>query len=248
MRLAWFPLVVGLWCLAGAGEATAQGDSPPADFNEEEDASTAAQVFQSLAQFGSFGASAGGMLFLADEDASDGARVRPTLQGTFRYRFNADWVGVGDFGFGWNAFESRGDTVLTVHSGTLGIYRHVSQLFGFDWKVGTGGGLYRWNYKFEGKSVRDPETQLPLRDFGFGVFGGLEVERRLSRHVTVIWTNRIHQLFTENKDDYPTLLGGNDRYVSSRIGVSYHFSPYEGILWERQEKRVIRLESGRTGS
>ena len=248
MRLAWFPLVVGLWCLAGAGEATAQSDSRPADPVEEEEASTADRVFQSLAQFGSFGASGGGMLFLADEDASAGALVRPSLQGTFRYRFSRNWLGVGEFGFGWNAFESKGDTVLAVTSGTLGLYRHLSQLLDFDWKIGAGAGFYRWNYKFNGKSIRDPGTQLHLRSADLGLFGGMEAERRLTRHVTVVWTSQAHYIFSENEQDFPTLLGGNDAYVVSRIGVNYHFSPYEGILWERSQQRVIRLESGRAGS
>jgi hypothetical protein len=188
------------------------------------------------------------MRFLSDQDASDGAIIRPSMQAVFRYRFSEDWVGVGEFGFGYNAFKDKGDTVLTVMSGTIGLYRHISGALNFDWKLGAGAGFYGWNYKFNGKSIRDPETQLFLRGSGPGLFTGLEVERRIAKHVTLLMTNQYHFLFTANESDFPTLLGGNDSFFTMRFGVNYHFSPYEGILWEREQKRVIRLESGRTGS
>ncbi len=247
MRIAWFPVVVSVWCLAGAGEAVAQ-DSTPLESPAEEESSTPVQLFQSLRQFGSFGANVGGMLFLSDQDASDGALVRPSLQTAFRYRFNESWVGVAEFGFGWNAFDAKGDTVLTVTSGTLGLYRHLSDALSFDWKIGSGAGFYRQNYKFNGRSIRDPETQLHIRSIDPGLFLGLEVERRMAKHVTLLATGQYHFLFSSHKDDFPTLLGGNDSFVTTRIGVNYHFSPYEGILWERQQKRVIRLKSGKASS
>jgi hypothetical protein len=203
---------------------------------------------ESLRDFGSFGGSVGGMLFLADEDASGGAKIRPSLQGTFRFRFSENWVGVGDFGMGWNAYEGKGDTVLTVLSGTIGAYRHVANIVGLETRVGGGGGLYRWNYKFGGKSLRDPETQVFLRDVAPGIFTGFELERRMTSHVTLTGTGQLHYLFSSNKEDFPTLLGGSDAFVATRLGVNYHFSPYQGILWERKEKRVIRLESGQAGS
>jgi len=247
MRLAWVPFVVVLLCVAGAGEAIAQDSSAPTGAVED-DASAPKKVFQSLRDFGSFGANVGGMLFMSDDDASNGAFVRPSLQSMFRYRFSEDWVGVGEFGFGWNSYEDRADTVLAVLSGTIGLYRHVSDLLDIDWKIGAGAGIYSCNYKFNGKSVRDPETELHLRAIDLGFFTGLELERRIAPHVTLLMTNQAHFLFSENKDDFPALLGGNDSFIAMRFGVNYHFSPYEGILWEREHKRVIRLESGRTGS
>jgi hypothetical protein len=188
------------------------------------------------------------MRFLSDEDAADSPIIRPSLQGAFRYRFSEDWVGVGEFGFGWNSYQDKGDTVLTVTSGTLALYRHVSGFLNFDWKLGAGAGFYSWNYKYKGESIRDPETQLHLRATAPGFFTGMEVERRITKYVTLLMTTQYHFLFSANEDDYPTLLGGNDSFAAMRFGVNYHFSPYEGILWEREQKRVIRLESGRTGS
>jgi hypothetical protein len=188
------------------------------------------------------------MLFLADDDASRDAKLRPSLQGTFRYRFGDRWVGVAEFGFGWNAYEGKGDTVLTVTSGTLGAYRRMMDLAGLDLRLGAGAGFYRWNYKFEGKSIRDSQTQLPLRDIAPGVFGAVELERRLTPHVTVLVTGQTHYLLSSNEEDFPSYLGGNDAFVTARFGVNYHFSPYQGILWQRTEKRVIRLESGQAGS
>ena len=247
MRLALFPVVVAVWCLVGAAEAVAQERSVPSEPVAEE-ASTPTKVFQSLRTFGSFGANLGWMRFLSDEDASGGALVRPSMQAAFRYRFSEAWVGVGEFGFGYNAYEDKGDTVLTVTSGTLGLYRHLSNALNFDWKLGFGAGYYAWNYKFKGESVRDPESQLRLRGSAPGFFTGLEVERRITKHVTFLMTNQYHFLFSANEDDFPTLLGGNDSFFAMRFGVNYHFSPTEGILWEREQRRVIRLESGKAGS
>ena len=56
------------------------------------------------------------------------------------------------------------DTVLAVTSGTLGLLRHISGAFNLDWKLGGGAGFYRWNYKIKGKTVRDPISQLFLKD------------------------------------------------------------------------------------
>ncbi|MDM7916276.1 MAG: hypothetical protein ACE15D_09335 [Candidatus Eisenbacteria bacterium] len=249
MRIAWVPLVAVMG-LAGAGGAVAQDESSPSPPTAplEEPASAPKQVYQSLRDFGSFGASVGAMRFIADDDASKNALVRPSMQGTFRYRFNENWVGVGEFGFGWGAFQDRGDTVLAVTSGTIGLYRHVSDALGADWKLGAGGGFYRWNFKFDGKSIRDPKTNLFYRAIDPGAFVGLETEKRLTPHVTVLMTSQLHYLFSGNEHDFPTALGGNDAFVVLRAGVNYHFSPYEGILWERKTKRVIRLESGKSGS
>lgn len=247
MRLSWILLAaVTAAALLTGWEAAAQVPEGTAEPGRE--ASTPTRVLESLRDFGAFGASAGGMLFLADEDASKGARVRPSLQGIFRFRFSDDWVGVGEFGMGWNAYAGKGDTVLTVTSGTMGAYRRVAKLAGLDTRVGAGAGLYRWNYKFSGKSIRDPETQLHLRALVPGVFTGLELEGRLTAHVTLTGTGQLHYLFSSNKDDFPTVLGGSDAFAAARLGVNYHFSPYRGILWERKERRVIRLESGQAGS
>ena len=62
--------------------------------------------------------------------------------------------------------------MLTVSSGTLGAYRHFSQAVALDWKFGGGFGIYSWNYKYGGKSIRDPETQLHYRGFDPGLFIG----------------------------------------------------------------------------
>ncbi len=246
MRLAWVAVVVVAAVLGCLGGAFAQ--TPPPSGPVEEPPPPPKTVFQSLKSFGSFGANAGGMIFLSDEDASKDALIRPSLQAAFRYRFSDDWVGVSEFGFGWNAYKDKGDTVLTVMSGTLGLYRHISDALGLDWKLGGGAGYYRWNYKFSGKSIRDPQTQLHYRGFGPGVFAAVETEKRLTRHVTLVTTAQSHYLITGNEDDFPTAFGGNDAFLTARFGVNYHFSPYEGILWERKVKRTIRLESGKAGS
>ena len=249
MRLAWVALVAVVLGLGSVGAAAAQeAPSPPPMGEVTEPEAAPKQILQSLVDFGSFGANVGLMRFLADEDASNDRLVRPSLQGAFRYRFNERWVGVSEWGFGWNAYKDKGDTVLTVFSGTLGFYRHLSQALDLDWKVGGGFGIYSWKYKFSGKSIRDPQTQLQYQAIDPGLFTGLEAEKRLSPHVTLHGTAQLHYIFSANEDDFPTAFGGNDAYTSLRFGVNYHFSPYEGILWEKKTKRTIRLTSGKAGS
>lgn len=250
MRLACLPLWVVVFAVAGVGGAVAQEETAPAQpmtpYTDEEPIQQT--VLQSLKDFGSFGSSVGGMLFLADGDVAEGALIRPSLQGTFRYRFSDSWVGVGEFGFGWNAFRERGDSVMTVTSGTLGLYRRLSGAAGLDWRLGAGAGCYRWNYKFNGRSLRDSQTKVFYRAFDPGLFAGLEVERRLTGHVTLLATTQIHTIFSKNKTDFPARFGDDDSFTAFRVGINYHFSPYEGILWERKVKRTIRLTSGKAGS
>ena len=251
MRLAWVALLVVGGLVGGAGAATAQSEStpaPPSPSAPVEQSSSPAQVFQSLKDFGSFGASAGLMRFTSDSDASKDAKTRPSLQTSFRYRFSDNWVGVGDFGFGWNAYKDKGDTVLTVMSGTVGLFRHLATPLGLECRLGGGVGFYRWNYKIHGKSIRDPATELFYRAIDPGVFIGLEGERRVTRHVTMTGTTQMHFLFSENTTDFPTAFGKNDSFITARLGLNYHFSPYEGILWEKKIKRTITLTSGKASS
>ena len=246
-RVALVAVVLGFgWMGAAAAQETPPSQPPVGDVAPE--APAPRPVLQSLAAFGSFGVNAGFMRFIADSDASKDAILRPSTQAIFRYRFNDRWVGVSEIGFGWNAYRDRGDTVLTVFSGTLGAYRHLSQALDLDWKVGGGIGFYRWNYKFHGKSIRDPKTELFYRSVDPGVFTAVEAEKRLSPHVTLIGTAQLHYIFSANTADFPTAFGGNDSYMALRFGANYHFSPYEGILWEKKVKRTIRLTSGKAGS
>ncbi len=249
MRLAWVALVVAVLGLGWMGAAVAQEvPSPPPVGDVTPQAPAPKPILQSLVDFGSFGVNVGLMRFLADSDASKNPVMRPSIQAIFRYRFNDKWVGVSEFGFGWNAYKDKGDTVMTVFSGTVGAYRHISQALDLDWKLGGGAGFYRWNYKFNGRSIRDSKTDLFYRAVDPGLFTAVEAEKRLSPHLTLIGTAQLHYIFSANKHDFPTAFGGNDGYVTFRVGANYHFSPYEGILWEKKVKRTIRLTSGKAGS
>lgn len=249
MRLAWVAPVVVVLGLGWMSAAMAQEvSSPPPTGDVEQAPAESTPIYQPLVDFGSFGVNLGIMSFLADEDASKDNLLRPSLQAVFRYRFSEKWVGVSEWGFGWNAYKDKGDSVLTVSSGTLGAYRHFSQAVALDWKFGGGFGIYSWTYKYGGKSIRDPETQLHYRGFDPGLFTAVEAEKRLTPHVTLLGTAQLHYIFSSNTADFPTAFGGNDAYMSIRVGANYHFSPYEGILWEKKTKRTIRLTSGKAGS
>jgi hypothetical protein len=203
-------------------------------------------VFQSLNQFGSYGGSFG-MMKLIGGDLGPDAQARPVLQGIFRYRFSDLWVGTAEFGFGWNALQDQGDSVVTFHFGTLGAARRVYQRFGVDVRAGAGAGFYRWNYKFKGKSLRDDHTQRLYRGVAPGGYLGFEAERRIARHVTLLLQLQDHYVATADSDQFASLFDQNHQILSFRLGANYHFSPYEGILWERKKAGKIRLESGKEG-
>lgn len=227
------------------GPVRAQGEGPT-DIYVDESAGNARAVFQSLRDFGSFGGSLGALRVFGGDLGAD-AQVAPTFAGAFRYRFGDRWVGLADFGFGWNDFDAKGDTVLAFTYGTLGLARSFARPAGVELRAGAGAGFYRWNYKWHGRSVRDPRTFRFYRGLDPGAWLGLEGERRITQHITVTGALRDHLVLTADADQFDLLFDRNHSFVDLRAGVNYHFSPYEGILWEGKKTSRIRLESGRGG-
>jgi hypothetical protein len=216
--------------------------SAPSDIFVDEATDLGDLAYEPLAGFTGYGANVG-LIRMYGSDATDGAKLRPIMQATFKYRFSEDWIGLGEFGFAWNAFEARKDTVLAVSFGTIGALREFSGFRGMTWRAGGGLGMYRWNYKNNGKSLRDSKTQQFYRGFVPGIQIGFEAERRMSRHVTVTGSLQNHYILASD-DKFDSLFDSNFSAVGFRVGASYHFSPYEGILWERKEKQGIRMSSG----
>ncbi|MCA9727010.1 MAG: hypothetical protein KC729_04950 [Candidatus Eisenbacteria bacterium] len=237
-KRAW-PLV--LLFLAGLPRF-APAQSSPSDIFVNEDAEEE-EVFEPLRGFTGYGMTMG-VIRLHGGEVTKGAKVRPVLQGDFRYRFSDRWIGKGEFGFGWNGFDARADTVLAVTYGTLGALREFRDVVGLTLRAGVGLGMYRWNYKNGGKSVRDPVTQRFYRGFVPGGYVGLEGEHRLTRHVTYTLAFQEHVIMT-GADRYQSLFNEDIAAWTARLGVHYHFSPYEGIIWERKVNRKISLTSGR---
>ena len=233
------PLALGL-TVAHAHGAAAQ--SSPLDIFVAGETDTE-EVFEPLRGFTGYGLTMG-VIGLHGAEVTEGAQIRPVLQGDFRYRFSDHWIGKGEFGFGWNGFEARADTVLALTYGTLGAEREFHNLLGMTLRLGVGGGMYRWNYKSDGKSVRDPITHRFYRGFVPGGYVGLEGERRLTRHVTTTLALQNHYILTAS-DRYERLFDENIGAWTARLGVHYHFSPYEGILWERKVNRKIQMTSGK---
>lgn len=236
-----------MFALIGLGThgTPARAQSSPSDIFVDESEGQEDVIFESLTGFTGYGFTVGGFKLLGGELAGK-SQVRPLLQGAFRYRFNESWQGVGEFGFGWSSFEAKGDTVMTTTFGTLGLLRSVTELLGADVRAGGGLGFYRWNYKFNGKSIRDDVTQRFYRGFVPGFYLGAEAERRLTQHVTATGSLQNHYIFTSS-DKFQSLFDGNYDALTFRFGLNYHFSPYEGIIWERKETKRIRLESGKAG-
>jgi hypothetical protein len=245
MQFGWaagtrvLPLVLGV-ALGLTRDAAAQS-SPTDIFVADE--TVKEEVFEPLRGFTGYGMTVG-IIRIHGAEVAEGAQIRPVLQGDFRYRFSDHWIGKGEFGFGWNGFEARQDTVLAVTYGTLGAEREFRNLLGMTFRLGAGGGMYRWNYKADGKSVRDPITHRFYRGFVPGGYLGLEGERRLTRHVTTTVALQNHYILTAS-DRFERLFDENIGAWTARLGVHYHFSPYEGIIWERKANRKIQMTSGK---
>ncbi len=247
--------------LAVGSGARAQGpplEGQPGDIRVDETARPRAVEFPSLSRFSSYGFSSGIFRVFGGE-LGEGAQIKPVLQPIFRYRFNDTWIGVGEFGFGWNDFKDRGDTVVTFTFGTLGAARTIGHAFGSDLRVSGGLGFYRWNYKFSGQSLRDRDryldngefvqgTQRFYRGMSPGGYLGLESEYRLTRHVTLLGLLQQHYVFTADEEKFNSVFDENHAILTLRLGVTFHFSPDEGILWESKKVKKIRLESGKEGA
>lgn len=241
----------------------ARAQERPGDILVNETKKPRASEFPSLSQFSGYGFSTGYMKVFGGEmgknrEMKKDGQAKPVTQILFRYRLNDTWIGVGEFGFGWNSFKDGGDTVLTFNFGTLGVARKVGHTYGSDLRATGGLGFYRWNYKFNGKSLRDshgpllgglpePGTQRFYRGISPGGYLGLEDEFRLTRHVTLLGLLQQHYVLTADKETFNSIFDKNYAILSFRVGVSYHFSPYEGILWEGKKVKKIRLESGKEG-
>lgn len=241
---AWLPLTALAQETPAPTPPPAQETSP--DLAVIVDENKPAVAFQSLRDFSSFGGYLG-LMKIFGGDLGENSEAKPVMQGVFRYRFSDNWVGIGDFGFGWNSFKDRGDTVATFNFGTIGVARRFGSFVGFDTRLTGGAGAYRYNYKYRGKSLRDPDTQRFYRGISLGGYLGAEAERRISRHVTLVGSLQQHMVFSADKKLFHSVFDENYPFASFRIGANYHFSPYEGILWEKKRGGKIVLESGRDG-
>jgi hypothetical protein len=233
----------------------ARAQVQPGDIVVNEARRPRAAEFPSLARFSGYGFTAGTTKVFGGELGKN-TQAKPILQTVFRYRFNDTWTGTGEFAFGWNSFKDRGDTVVTFTFGTLGAARKIGSALGTDLRATGGLGFYRWNYKYKGQSVRDsdrllangviqPGTQHFYRGISPGGYLGLEAEYRLTRHVTLLGLLQQHYVLTADTSKYNFLFDENHALLNLRFGVTYHFSPDEGILWEGKKVNKIRLESGK---
>lgn len=233
----------------------ARAQVQPGDIVVNEVRKSRTAEFPSLARFSAYGFTTGFSKIFGGELGKK-TQTKPILQTVFRYRVNDIWTGTGEFAFAWNGFEDRGDTVVTVTFGTLGAARKIANYRGADVRATGGLGFYRWNYKYRGQSLRDsdrlgsggvilPGTQRFYRGISPGGYLGLESEYRLTRHVTLLGLLQQHYVFTADEEKFNYLFDENHALLSLRIGVTYHFSPDEGILWEGRKVKKIRLESGK---
>jgi hypothetical protein len=230
----------------------------PGDIRVNETGKPRVSEFPSLTRFSSYGFSSG-IFKVFGGDLGKNTEVKPVLQAIFRYRFSDKWIGTSEFAFGWNSFQGGGDTVLTFTVGTLGAARTFGSVLGADLRATGGIGVYRWNYKFDGQSLRDRDrdlgpgviargTQAFYRGASPGGYLGLESEYRLTRHVTALGLLQQHYVLTADKKKFHSLFNKNHAILSLRLGVTYHFSPDEGILWEGKKVKKIRLQSGKEGA
>jgi len=188
-----------------------------------------------LNSLASFGVAGGVMQWLADDDARsfDGqsAQMRPMAKAVFRYRFNTDWLGAIEAGYGWNGYAESGDLTLVVIPLTIGVERRVAELWTMTTSLTAGTGIYVWGLRRDGEFLRDPETSEERQATDPGVYLGASGEFHVSSHVTSTIHWNWHYILSTHADDFPSALGGDDLFTELRIGLNYYFSPYEGLIW-----------------
>jgi len=63
----------------------------------------------------------------------------------------------------------------------------------------------------------------------FGLYGVAGVERRMSKHITMVGEAAYTHIFAADEAAFPSGFNGDKAYFSARIGVSFWFSLSERI-------------------
>jgi hypothetical protein len=197
---------------------------------------------------GAFSASAGGLMYLADEDSRSGASPRLSFGGYAEYSPSVAWALRFESGVGWVGYDEdkspASETIAdprpvkVVSPTTVMLIRRLSTDTDNFFYVGAGLGIYFWQFKISGKEQEDPVTferigSGKIGSFDPGVAGLLGYEYPLSPSVSLLGEAQAHYVFSANETDRPDksdpdladfpVFNQNDLFVQGRFGVKVYF-------------------------
>jgi Outer membrane protein beta-barrel domain len=182
---------------------------------------------------GGIGVRGGSLFFTKDETIAkdDAPRISGDL--VLSYAWTDHITADVTVGWGWSRLDTGTDSFYVANVVPLfpvGIryaFRDGSKNRPF---IGGGGGFYNWSILTRDLgAAKDPITFERLRRVDLGVYGIVGVERRMSKHITMVADGSYTNIFADDEDLFPSGYSGPKAYFSARLGVTFWFSLSERI-------------------
>lgn len=181
---------------------------------------------------GAVGIRGGSVVFNRDKEIKDFASPRLSGDLVFTYVYNDHITADVFVGYGWNRLDSGTTDFWLVTSVPVTLGARYALRDGKVYRpfVGAGGGMYVWSIQSKDLgAAKDPITFERLRRADLGFYGTAGVERRMSKHITMLADGSYHYILAKDTTDFPSGYNGNKGYFQVRVGLSLYFSLSERI-------------------
>lgn len=181
---------------------------------------------------GGVGFRGGSLIFTQDKQVKDAASARLSGDLTFSYVYSDHITADVIVGYGWSRLDTGTDQYWLLNSVPITLGARYALKDGKVYRpfLGAGGGMYVWSILTRRLDVtKDPVTFERLRRADFGFYGTAGVERRMSKHITMIGDGSYHYILAKDTADFPSGFNGNKGYYQFRLGLALFFSTSERI-------------------
>lgn len=188
---------------------------------------------QDLTGSGGVGIRGGTIFFTQDETIAEDASPRLSGDLVLSYAWTDRLTADVTIGWEWARLETDDPNYYVANIVPLfpiGVRYQLRPNPSMSPYVGGGAGLYNWSILTEDLgAAKDPITFERLRRVDFGFYGVAGVERRMSKHITMVGEGTYTYILAADEASFPAGYNGNKAYFSARIGVSFWFSLSERI-------------------
>jgi hypothetical protein len=188
---------------------------------------------QDLTGSGAVGVRGGTIFFTQDETITEDASPRISGDLVLSYAWTDRITADVTVGWEWAKLDTEDPNYYVANIVPLfpvGVRYQVLPKPTMHPYVGGGLGLYNWSILTEDLGAsKDPVTFERLRRVDFGVYGIAGVERRMSKHITMVGEGSYTRIFAADEEAFPSGYNGDKAYFSLRLGVSFWFSLSERI-------------------
>ncbi|HEX7079268.1 MAG TPA: hypothetical protein VF363_12670 [Candidatus Eisenbacteria bacterium] len=181
---------------------------------------------------GAVGVRGGTLVFTQDQEIKKDASPRLAGDMVFSYVYTDRATVDVIVGYGWNRLDSGTDKFWLVTSTPITIGTRFAVKDGKVYRpfLGAGGGLYVWSVQNKQlDAAKDPVTLERLRRADLGFYGTVGVERRMSKHISMLGDWSYHYILAKDVVDFPSGYNGNKGYYQVRLGLELFFSLSERI-------------------